>query len=30
MEFIPHLYQETAIDKILNNKKQGLFLDMGL
>lgn len=30
MEFIPRPYQEMAIDKILNNKKQGLFLDMGL
>lgn len=30
MEFVPHNYQQIAIDKILNTDKTGLFLDMGL
>ncbi|MFI3175629.1 MAG: DEAD/DEAH box helicase [Bacillota bacterium] len=30
MEFVPHKYQEMAYQKILNTKKVGLFLDMGL
>lgn len=30
MEFIPHTYQKYCIDKILEIKKLGLFLDMGL
>lgn len=30
MKFIPHEYQKTAIQKILNCPKVGLFLDMGL
>lgn len=30
MRFKPWEYQQYAIDKILNNKKCGLFLDMGL
>lgn len=29
-EFIPHSYQEYAINKILENPAYGLFLDMGL
>lgn len=29
MEFIPHSYQAYSIDKIINNKKYGLFLEMG-
>ena len=30
MEFSPHSYQKYCIDKIINVKKLGLFLDMGL
>lgn len=30
VEFKPYDYQAHAIDKIINNKKYGLFLDMGL
>lgn len=30
MRFIPHGYQEKAIDFILDKDKSGLFLDMGL
>lgn len=30
MKFIPHSYQQRAIDKIVENKRFGLFLDMGL
>jgi len=30
MKFIPHNYQQTAIEHILDNEKAGLFLDMGL
>lgn len=29
-EFIPHPYQKVAIEKIVENDKYGLFLDMGL
>jgi SNF2 family DNA or RNA helicase len=29
MEFVPHSYQAYSIDKIINNKKYGLFLEMG-
>lgn len=29
VEFIPHNYQAYSIDKIINNKKYGLFLEMG-
>lgn len=30
MKFIPHPYQQMAIDKILDTPRAGLFLDMGL
>lgn len=30
IEFKPHAYQDYAIQKIIDNKKYGLFLDMGL
>ncbi len=30
MKFIPHKYQEMAIEKIYNTERAGLFLDMGL
>lgn len=30
MKFIPHEYQQKAIDKTVNNKRFGLFLEMGL
>lgn len=30
MKFVPHKYQQMAIDKILNTPRCGLFLDMGL
>lgn len=30
MKFIPHTYQQMAINKILDTPKAGLFLDMGL
>lgn len=30
MKFIPHKYQQMAIDKVLNTPRAGLFLDMGL
>lgn len=28
--FTPHMYQKHAINKVIDNKKYGLFLDMGL
>ena len=30
MKFIPHEYQQKAIDRIVNNKRVGRFLEMGL
>ena len=30
MQFVPHTYQQMAIDKILDTPRVGLFLDMGL
>lgn len=30
MQFVPHTYQQMAIDKILDTPRAGLFLDMGL
>lgn len=30
MKFIPHSYQQYAIDRILADARLGLFLDMGL
>ena len=30
MKFIPHEYQQKVIDRIVNNKRFGLFLEMGL
>ena len=30
MQYKPHKYQEIAIDKMINTKRCGLFLDMGL
>lgn len=30
MKFIPHQYQEFAIQKIIDTPAAGLFLDMGL
>lgn len=30
MKFIPHEYQQKTIDRIVNNKRFGLFLEMGL
>ena len=30
MRFIPHEYQQTAIERLLENDHYGLFLDMGL
>lgn len=30
IDFKPYDYQAYAIDKIINNKRFGLFLDMGL
>lgn len=30
MKFIPHEYQQKAIDRIVNNKHFGLLLEMGL
>jgi SNF2 family DNA or RNA helicase len=30
MKFIPHEYQQTAIERLLKNDHYGLFLDMGL
>lgn len=30
IDFVPHAYQDYAIQKIIDNKKYGLFLDMGL
>lgn len=30
MRYIPHSYQVKATDRILKQKKIGLFLDMGL
>lgn len=29
-KFIPHSYQDYAIEKIIENPAYGLFLDMGL
>lgn len=30
MRFIPHSYQQYAIDRIISDPYLGLFLDMGL
>lgn len=30
MRFIPHKYQQYAIDRIINDPTVGLFLEMGL
>lgn len=30
MKFAPHSYQQYAIDRIINDSRVGLFLDMGL
>lgn len=30
MKFIPHKYQDIAINKIYDTPRAGLFLDMGL
>lgn len=30
MNYKPHAYQQHAIDQILNQNSNGLFLDMGL
>lgn len=30
MKFIPHDYQNRAIERIISDKSVGLFLDMGL
>ena len=30
MRFIPHSYQKYAVDRIVSDKRIGLFLDMGL
>ena len=30
MKFIPHVYQERAINRVICDKHLGLFLDMGL
>ena len=30
MKFVPHTYQKTCIERIIDTKKIGLFLDMGL
>lgn len=30
MKFVPHAYQQTCIERIIDTKKIGLFLDMGL
>ncbi|EGQ1277969.1 ATP-dependent helicase [Staphylococcus pseudintermedius] len=30
IEFKPHIYQKHSIDKLIDNEKYGLFLDMGL
>lgn len=30
MRFVPHKYQTYAIDKVVQQEKVGLFLDMGL
>lgn len=30
MKFIPHAYQRYCINRVLNDKALGLFLDMGL
>lgn len=30
MKFIPHEYQQKAIDRIVNNKRFGLFLEMAI
>lgn len=30
MKFIPHEYQKRMIDRVVNQKRVGLFLDMGL
>ncbi|EOB6976225.1 TPA: hypothetical protein ACRSDO_002796, partial [Staphylococcus aureus] len=29
IDFKPHSYQKYAIDKVIDNEKYGLFLDMG-
>lgn len=30
MRFVPHGYQRYAIDRIIQDERVGLFLDMGL
>lgn len=30
MKFIPHEYQKRAIQRVVDQEKVGLFLDMGL
>lgn len=30
MRFVPHEYQSYAIDRVINQEKIGLFMDMGL
>jgi hypothetical protein len=30
VRFVPHSYQQYAIDRIVSDKRVGLFLDMGL
>lgn len=30
MKFIPHEYQQRAIDRVVSDEHVGLFLDMGL
>lgn len=30
MKFIPHEYQQRMIDRVADQKRVGLFLDMGL
>ena len=30
MKFIPHEYQKRMIDRVVNQKRVGLFLDRGL
>ena len=30
MKFIPHSYQQYAINRIISDSRLGLFLDMGL
>lgn len=30
MRFVPHSYQQYAIERIIHDERVGLFLDMGL